>query len=113
MAFTLDAAAARLTRNINANEAAVGNAIAATSETIATLSLAQIEVADAPKGEVQIAMTRLQKASANIIAAQAEILRAHQQLREIGREMMGPAEPWCPEDKSFTGAQLDVEDVAA
>lgn len=113
MALTLDAAVARLTRNLNDNEAAVGHAIAATSQTIATLSVAQIEVAEAPKGQVQIVMTRLQKANANIIAAQAEMLRAHQQLRDIGREMMGPAEPWCPEDKSFTGAELDAEIVAA
>lgn len=114
MALTLDAAVARLTRNLDNNECALGNAIAATSETIATLSLAQVEVTDAPKGQVQIVMTRLQKANANVIAAQAEMLRAHQQLREIGREMMGPEEPWCPEDEVFfTGAELATEIVAA
>ena len=105
MALTLPAASARLTRNILDSETLIAQALAQVSETVATLSRAQVEVENAPKVECQNALLRLQKSSAKLIEAQAEMLRAHGQLRAIGQAMMGPEEPWCPEDPVFTSGE--------
>jgi hypothetical protein len=101
MALTLPAASARLARNLAETEELVARALAAASETVATLAIAQVEVDGAPKGECQLALTRLQRAAAALTSAQSETLRAHAQLSEIGREMMSPDEQWCPPQAAF------------
>lgn len=109
MPLSLSSATARLSREIAATEIAFAEATAATANTIATVSTASVEVAGAPKCDAQIALRHLQRANSRLMDAQADVLRAHAKLRDIGREMMGPEEPWCPDEKVFTGAELDDE----
>lgn len=113
MSLTLSSATARIAREIVATEVAFAEATTATANTIATVSTASVEVSGAPKGEAQVALRHLQRATSRLMDAQADVLRAHAKLREIGREMMGPEEPWCPDEKVFTTAELDDEFRAA
>lgn len=109
MPLTLSSATARISREIAQTEAAFAQATAAVASTIATVSSASVEVEGAPKGDAQVALRHLQRATSRMMDAQADMLRAHAKLREIGREMMGPEEPWCPDEEVFTGAELNEE----
>ncbi|MBX7495019.1 hypothetical protein K3172_04005 [Qipengyuania sp. 6B39] len=111
MALTLPAAVARLSREVIETEELIARALAAAAATTATVAQAQVEVAEAPKGAAQHALIRLQKVTASLVAAQSDMLRTHMQLRDIGREIMGPEED-CP-DNGFTSAELsDARKVA-
>lgn len=109
--MTLSSATARLTRNLHDTETQIARAVASVGETVNTLSLAQIEVSQAPRASTQEALLRLMSAQRKLASAQSEMLRAHSQLSAISETMTGE-EPWCPSDPMRT-AKIDGESVAA
>lgn len=109
MSLTFSAAAARISRQVIESETAIADAIANTSELIATMARAQITVANAPRASGQVALHRAQAAARKLAEAQGEMLRAHAQLADIGRTMMSPEEDYCP-PSAFDA--MDVTDRA-
>jgi fructoselysine-6-P-deglycase FrlB-like protein len=96
MSLTIASASARIRRQLIGCEHSVAGALSQTSELIATLARAQVDVPEAPRGAGQVAIMRAQAASRKLAEAQAELLRSHDQLVVIGREMMSPEETTCP-----------------
>lgn len=109
-----NAATARLTREILDAEQKISDALVSTTALLHSCALAARDNC-AAASKVQQTFLRSQKTVAALIDARAEVSRTHGALREIYREVAGPAEPYpCPDpEKTFTGAQLSDENLAA
>ena len=101
MSLDLNAATARLAREMGQSEAAIAEALVAATSLMHTAALANRECTDAPVLRVQTALLHLQKMVGGIIEARGESLRVHGQLLEIGREMGATEVPWCPDPKAI------------
>lgn len=96
MSLTIDAATARLTREMSASEATIADALVAAASLLQTASLASRELSDVPALGTQSALLHLNKMMSGLIEARGEALRVHGQLLEIGREMGATESPYCP-----------------
>lgn len=97
MSITIDAATARLIREMSASETAIDDALVSATSLLHTAALAQREFADAPVTKSQSALLHLNKLLAGLIEARGEALRVHGQLLDIGQEMGATESPYCPE----------------
>lgn len=103
MSLTMNAATARLIREMSASEAAIGDALVAATSLMHTAAIASHELPDAPVTKAQSTLSHLTKMVAGLVEARGEAMRVHGQLRDIGREM-GATEVWyCPD------AAIDIE----
>ena len=94
MSLTLPAAAARLRREVTTAEAAFDAALIASSAIQQTIVTSRREL-ELPAHTGQQALIRMQRAQAQLVAAQNDLLRAHDELTRIGVTMM-PEEPYKP-----------------
>lgn len=111
MSLDLNAATARLMRDIKKSETAVAEALVATASLMQSAAIAQRDVAGAPFVESHSIMLRLTKMTATLVEVQAETRRAHGQLLKIGQEMGATEEPTCP-DNVFTSAEGQAFEAA-
>lgn len=94
MSLTLPVAAARLRREVSAAEAAFDAALLASSAIQQTIVTARRDL-DLPVHAGQQAMIRLQRAQAQLVAAQNDLFRVHDELARLGETMM-PEEEYTP-----------------
>ena len=105
MSLEVNAATARLVREMNAAEETIADALVASAGLLHTAATASREVSDAPVLKAQAALLHLNKMVASIIEARGEALRVHGQLLDIGREMGATETPYCPPVKAFDAEQ--------
>jgi hypothetical protein len=87
MSLTLPAAAARLRREMSAAEAAFDTALLANSAVQQSILIARGEL-DVPVHTGQQAVIRLQRAQSQLVAAQNDLFRAHDELARLGQTMI-------------------------
>ena len=86
MSLTFPAVSARLRREISAAEATFDAALVASSALQQTIIAARAEL-DVPVHAGQQALLRIQRAQAQLLAAQNDLFRAHDELARLGRSM--------------------------
>jgi hypothetical protein len=96
MSLTIDAATARIARELHASEAMIGDALVSAAALLHSAALADRDLCEAPVRKSQSALIHLNKMLAGLIEARGEAMRAHSQLRDIGREMGATEIPYCP-----------------
>ena len=101
MSLTLPVAAARLRRDMSTAEAAFDTALLASSAVQQTILNARREL-DVPVHAGQQALVRLQRAQAQLVAAQNDLFRVHDELARVGETMM-PEEEYTPESALSAG----------
>lgn len=105
MSITIDAATARLIREMGASESALDDALINTISLMHTAALAQREFSNAPMAKSQSTMLRLTKLVSGLVEARGEASRVHGQLLDIGREMGATESPYCPDAEAFSVEQ--------
>lgn len=105
MSLTLNAATARLIREMGESEAAIADALAAATSLMHSAALANREFADAPMLKVQSALSHLNKMVSGLVEARGEAMRVHGQLLDIGREMGATESPYCPPKNALDGEE--------
>ena len=88
MSLTLPVVVARLRREVSIAEAAFDAALIASSAVQQTIVIARGEI-DVPVHAGQQALLRLQRAQAQLLAAQNDLFRAHDDLARLGVSMTG------------------------
>lgn len=106
MSLTIDAATARIARELHASESALCDALAAASALMHTAILADREFSEVSALKSQAALLHLNKMLSGLIEARGEAMRVHSQLLDIGREMGATESPYCPPTKATVGEQL-------
>lgn len=96
MSLTIDAATARILRELHASEATISEALVATSALMHSAALADRQIDQLPGLKSQVAFLHLQKMLSGLIDARGEALRVHSQLLDINREMGATESPYCP-----------------
>lgn len=86
MSLTLPVVAARLRREVTAAEATYDAALLASSAVQQTIIAARAEL-KIPVHTGQQALLRIQRAQAQLLAAQNELFRVHDELARIGKSM--------------------------
>lgn len=97
MSMTIAAATARISRQLPETELSLDSALLASTRLMETMLLArQVEGLDVYTG--QTALMRLAKAQRTLIESQNDMLRIHEELRGIGREVkaLGDEDGSCP-----------------
>ncbi len=105
MSLEINAATARLVREMNAAEVTIADALVATAGLLHTAASASRDVSDAPVIKSQAALLHLNKMVGSLIEARGEALRVHGQLLDIGREMGATETPYCPPVKGIDTEQ--------
>jgi hypothetical protein len=105
MSLEINAATARLVREMNTAEETIADALVATAGLLHTAATASREVPEAPVLQAQAALLRLNKMVGSLIEARGEALRVHGQLLDIGREMGATETPYCPPVKGLAADQ--------
>ncbi|RNJ62763.1 MAG: hypothetical protein EDM03_08925 [Porphyrobacter sp. IPPAS B-1204] len=108
MSLTIDAATARIVRELHASEATICDALVAASALMHSTALADSQFAEVPALKSQSALLHLNKMLSGLIEARGEALRAHSQLLDIGREMGATESPYCPPRNSLEAEQLQA-----
>lgn len=101
MSFDMNAATARLAREMGQSESMIAEALVAATSLLHTAALASREFSDAPALRTQAAFLHLNKMVTGLVEARGEAMRVHGQLFDIGREMGATEIPWCPEEKAI------------
>lgn len=96
MSLTIDAATARILRELHASEATISEALVAASSLLHSAALADQQIGEVPALKSQAAFLHLNKMLSGLIDARGEALRAHGQLLDINREMGATESPYCP-----------------
>ena len=96
MSLDINAATARLTREMDASETIIADALVAAASLLHTAAIATRDNASAPAAKVQSTFIHLNKMVSGLIEARGEALRVHGQLLDIGREMGATESPYCP-----------------
>ena len=86
MSITVPVVAARLRREVSTAEAAFDAALLASSAVQQTIITARAEL-KVPVHTGQQALLRMQRAQAQLLAAQNDLFRAHDELARLGRSM--------------------------
>jgi hypothetical protein len=105
MPLEMNAATARLVREMGVSEHMIADALVATTALLHSAALASRDVPDAPALKSQSAFLHLDKMVASLIDARGEAMRVHAQLLEIGREMGATETPYCPPTKALEAEQ--------
>lgn len=103
MALTLPAAAARLRREFANTEATIDRLLLELGAIQHTIITARAE-AGVPIHAAQETLLRLQRVAAQTLSAQSDMFRAHDSIAKVGRELMGPEEPYTPASGLLTDA---------
>lgn len=111
MSLDLNAATARLMRDMAKSETAVAEALVAATTLLQSAAIAQRDVSGASFVDAHSVLIRLNKMTAGLVEVQAETRRAHGQLLKIGQEMGATEEPTCP-DSVFTSAEAQSSEAA-
>ena len=109
MSLTLPVAAARLRREVAAADAAFDAALLASAAIQHTIVASRREL-DVPAHCGQQALIRLQRSQAQLIAAQNDLLRTHDELTRVAVTMM-PEEPYKP-SSGLSGEETALRDAA-
>jgi hypothetical protein len=107
MSMTIAAATARISRQLPEAELSLDCALLASARLMESMLLAR--QADGLQGYVgQTALMRLAKAQRTLIESQNDMLRIHEELRGIGREVkaIGDEEGTCPQTAGLAGETL-------
>ena len=96
MSLTIDAATARIVRELHNSEATISKALVAASALLQSAALAEQDIPDAPALKVQSTLLHLNKMIHGLIEARGEAIRVHGRLLDIGREMGATETPYCP-----------------
>lgn len=114
MPISIPVATVRIARELNQAETAIDQALAATSGLMHSLMVAR---ADNPEIDAvcgHTALMRMHKTFGGLLAARADMLRAHVSLKSDAREYAGSPHDTCPEDGAvFTGAEYVEEPTHA
>ncbi|MET0251476.1 MAG: hypothetical protein ABW203_04780 [Novosphingobium sp.] len=98
--MTLAVAQVRLSREVPAAERALDEALLRLSELMQTLVIARRDTG-VPGHAGQKALVRLVQSQHDLISASSNMLRTHDELATLGRELCGPDENYCPNSGSF------------
>jgi hypothetical protein len=109
MSLTLPVAAARLRREMTAAEAAFDAALIANAALQQSILVSRGEL-DVPVHAGQQAVIRLQRAQAQLVAAQNDLFRAHDELARLGGKMMTEEEYTPP--SGLVAEEPKLRDVA-
>lgn len=112
MPLTIPTAAARLRREVAEAEAALDHAYARVAAVTQTIVAARGDC-DVPAHAGQSALVRLQGVLGKLTGAQHDMFRSHDTLTRIGREVMGPDEPYKPSYLEPIGRADEGEAVVA
>jgi hypothetical protein len=96
MTLNVNAATARLSRELDTTETTIAEALVASASLLHTAAVASRDNSEAPVLKAQSALMHLNKMISGLIEARAEALRVHGQLLDIGREMGATESPYCP-----------------
>ena len=110
MSLTLNAAAARLMREMSISETTVIDALVATTALMHSAAVAQQHFPEAPPVKAQSALIHLNKMVSGIVEAQGEARRVHSQLLDLAREMGATERPNCPDHAALV--EIDELKVA-
>lgn len=99
MPFTIQTAAARLSRQVPEAEAAIDDAMLKLTDVIAT-SIGARRDTGFREAVGQAAIGRLHRALGSMISVQADLLRAHGNMATLGFETGIMDEPTCPDRPS-------------
>lgn len=102
MSLSKNTAFARLSREMNASEQCVADALVASSALLHSAALAYRDIGGVSAVEAQRTFARLLKMNSGLIEVQGEAMRAHGQLMDIARETGATEEPTCPDQGTFT-----------
>jgi hypothetical protein len=100
MSLDLNAATARLAREMGNSETAIADALVAATALLHSAALSGRAFEDAPVLRSQTALLHLNKMVCSLVEARGEAIRVHGQLIEIGKEMGATEVPWCPDKKA-------------
>lgn len=99
-----NSATARITRQMKSAEGAVSDALCASLALMHSAALAQRDLGAAPVRS-HLALKSMEKLVGGLLSAQEDALKIHGQLVNISREVNGPEEPTCPDEKFFTTSE--------
>ncbi|MBA4767806.1 MAG: hypothetical protein H2049_09255 [Porphyrobacter sp.] len=100
MSLDINAATARLAREMNQSEASIADALVAVTSLMHTAAVASRTFQDGPAVQTQATFLHLNKLIGGLVEARGEAMRVHGQLLDIGREMAATEIPWCPDTKA-------------
>lgn len=107
MSLSIPVATVRIARELNQAETAIDQALVATAALMHSSTIARVDNPEINAACGHTALMRMHKTFGGLLAARADMLRAHVSLRSDAREYAGADEPTCPEDDAvFTGAEL-------
>ena len=109
MSLTLNAATARLMREMSESETTVLEALVATTALLHSAAVAQQHFPEAPHAKAQSALLHLNKMVSGIVEAQGEARRVHSQLLDLAREMGATERPNCPDH----AALVEIDELHA
>jgi hypothetical protein len=110
--LNIPTAALRLRRDLAAAEKASDELLLHLASIQATMVTARMDN-ELPMETGQAAIMRLQRATSQAITAQTDLFRVHETLANMGREMMGGDEAYCPPRAGLDDANTSAIDLAA
>lgn len=109
MSLSIPVATVRIARELNQAETAIDQALVATAALMHSSMIARTDIIELDPACGHTALMRMHKTFGGLLAARADMLRAHNSLKHDAREYAGPIEE-CPDNDSvFTGAELIEE----
>lgn len=96
MTLTVSAATARLGRELSSAHSAIDQALVATTALLHSAAVARADNPEVAPAMGQSALLRMHKSLGGLLGVRADMLRAHQSLRDEATEIMGPDEATCP-----------------
>ena len=96
MSLSIDAASARIVRELKSSEETISNALVAASALLHSAALADHDISDVPEVKVQSVLLHLNKMIHGLIEARGEARRVHGQLLDIGQAIGATETPYCP-----------------
>jgi hypothetical protein len=103
MTLHLQNATVRLSREMDASETTLSEALVSATALMHSAAVALRDVPDSPKVKVQATLLHLNKLVAGLVEANGEAARVHGHLLDIAREM-GATELWyCPPKSEAVG----------
>lgn len=113
MSLSIPVATVRIARELNQAETAIDQALVATAALMHSSMIARTDIIELDPACGHTALMRMHKTFGGLLAARADMLRAHASLRSDAREYAGAVETTCPDnDTVFTGAEYVEEPVS-
>lgn len=105
MSLSINAASARIVRELHASEESISQALVAASALLHSAALADHDISDVPGVKVQSVLLHLNKMINGLIDARGQAMRIHGELLDIGREMGATETPYCPPKTAILAEQ--------